>query len=160
MEAPQYANDPHQAKILVGEDGKAVISDFASPLEDVLGMSSAGESSKRRPALRWRAPELFGDVPVDKRADVYSFGVAAWELYTGEVPYADVTDARVQEFVAAEQGRPKRPAELRNEAVWKLLEQCWDADPAVRPPFWNIHYTLKPFAVKRESFCFDRGMAS
>ena len=36
------------------------------------------------------APELFGDgAEVDERCDVYSFGMIAWEMFTGEVPWKD-----------------------------------------------------------------------
>ena len=40
--------------------------------------------------LPWMAPEVFeisGTASYDKRADVYSFGIILWELWTQQLPY-------------------------------------------------------------------------
>ena len=45
--------------------------------------------------LMWMAPEVFdisGAASYDKRADVYSFGIILWELWTQQVPYEEDGD--------------------------------------------------------------------
>ena len=48
--------------------------------------------------LLWMAPEVFrqDETPsYDMRADIYSFGILLWELWTREVPF-NTTDAKPQ----------------------------------------------------------------
>ena len=43
----------------------------------------------------YMAPESIGDVPLDHRADIYSFGILAFELLTKELPYDAETQFRL-----------------------------------------------------------------
>ena len=55
---------------------------------------------------RYIAPEQACGEPVDARTDVYSFGVIAYELLTGSVPFAHANTVRL---VAMHLQRPPRP---------------------------------------------------
>lgn len=65
------------------------------------------------------------------------------QLYTLEIPFADVFPGRLLDMVAKEHVRPERPEpeELNEDGkmvlipddVWHLVEQCWKTDPADRP---------------------------
>jgi serine/threonine protein kinase len=86
---------------------------------------------------RYLAPEQLTGAPVDSRADVFSLGVTAYHLLTGEHPFPG---KRMIEIVAAHQHavpvlslvRPadelKVPTELED-----ILMQCLRIDPEERP---------------------------
>lgn len=37
----------------------------------------------------WMAPEVLTGQPLDEKADVYSYGIVLWELFTQTEPYED-----------------------------------------------------------------------
>ena len=43
---------------------------------------------------RWRAPEITRGETYSEKADIYSFGLIIWELFTGEVPFAELDPIR------------------------------------------------------------------
>ncbi|CAF4426682.1 unnamed protein product, partial [Rotaria sp. Silwood2] len=62
------------------------------------------ESDGRRVAggtLQWKAPELLKFGKPSKASDIYSLGVAFWELATGCVPYEDMDEATISQGVKA-----------------------------------------------------------
>lgn len=75
-----------------------------------------------------------GDPTVDHRADIYSLGCMAYELLTGQAPFAGRTPARMLAAHMTEapkplgDSRPDAPAAL-GELVMRMLEK----DPAARP---------------------------
>jgi tetratricopeptide (TPR) repeat protein len=75
-----------------------------------------------------------GDPNVDHRADLYSFGCMAYELFTGQPPFPSRTPQRM---LAAHLGEaPQLITALRPEvppAAAALVMQCLAKDPAERP---------------------------
>ena len=61
----------------------------------------------------YMAPEQARGQQVDHRADLYSLGVLAWEMLTGELPYK-ADDALAMAIMHAQNPLPKLPAELRH----------------------------------------------
>ena len=45
--------------------------------------------------LRWSAPELVRSRRYDERVDVFSYGLLIWEMFTGQLPFADLEPAQV-----------------------------------------------------------------
>src|SRR3990172_12390569 len=81
------------------------------------------------------APEqVAGDPSTNQRADLYAWGVLAWEVLAGKHPFADRTPqallaAQMSEVPAAiTAGRPEVPA-----ALGDLISRCLEKDPARRP---------------------------
>ncbi|KAG0599871.1 hypothetical protein M758_12G184200 [Ceratodon purpureus] len=113
----------------------------------------------------WRAPEIllsmwetrssktefFYDL---KAADVYSFAMTCYEVVTGKVPYEDQRREEgfeeVRRKVIAGTLRPELPGKL-DPSLRRLIEDCWDADPARRPTFSTICERLQKIrmAVKK-----------
>jgi len=89
------------------------------------------------------APERLDGNPPDKAADVYSFAITAWELFTGSVPFSNVPDRALVRKVADKHERPERPALMESEPLWNLVQHCWKQEPAGRPAFDSIHTRLK-----------------
>jgi TolB-like protein/tetratricopeptide (TPR) repeat protein len=83
----------------------------------------------------YMAPEQGrGDPTTDHRADLYSFGCLAYEVFTGEPPFAGSTTLeliKAHETVAPPpivEGRSDVPAPIA-----RLIARCLEKDPAARP---------------------------
>jgi len=82
------------------------------------------------------APEqAAGDPGTDHRADVYAWGMVAYEIFAGAHPYSGRTSA--QALLAAQMSeRPRALAELRPDLplpLAALVTQCLEKEPAHRP---------------------------
>ena len=121
--------------------GAAVVTDFGI----AKAVSAAALSEAAAPTLTqtgssigtpaYMAPEqVTGDPSIDHRADLYSFGCLAYELFTGKPPFHGQT---LHLIVAAHITTvPVLVSTLRSDvppAVAGLLAQCLEKDPAARP---------------------------
>ena len=83
----------------------------------------------------YMAPEQAAGDAVDHRADLYAWGVIAYELLAGEHPFAGSTTA--QRLIAAHLGETPRPLSARRHEVPSplaaLVMRCLEKDPAKRP---------------------------
>jgi TolB-like protein/tRNA A-37 threonylcarbamoyl transferase component Bud32/Tfp pilus assembly protein PilF len=83
----------------------------------------------------YMAPEQVVGEAVDSRADLYAWGVMAYEMLTGAHPFADRTTA--QQLVAAHLAEMPVPVDERNEAIPAPLAdavmRCLEKDAAQRP---------------------------
>jgi eukaryotic-like serine/threonine-protein kinase len=124
--------------ILVSEE-IAVVTDFgvAKALEDSVlsqdGPHTTSGVSLGTPA--YMAPEqAAADPATDHRADIYSFGVLAYEMLTGEPPF---TGRSAQALIAAHALQPPEPIERRRpnlpESLARLVMSCLEKRPADRP---------------------------
>jgi serine/threonine protein kinase len=85
------------------------------------------------------SPEQFAGVPVDIRSDLYSLGVALWEMLTGHVPF----HGSPAEVMYQHQHAPLPRERLKDvpQPVVALLEKLLEKDPARR--FQNPAELLK-----------------
>ena len=104
------------------------VSDFGLARNEKEGNSTFTQDGP----VKWTAPEAL-DGSFTFASDVWSYGVAIWELATGLKPFNDLTGA--QAAVAIARGtRLARPSQaLVPDAMWLLLTRCWRAEPAERP---------------------------
>ncbi|KAL2325031.1 hypothetical protein Fmac_024089 [Flemingia macrophylla] len=97
-----------------------------------------------RGTLPWMAPELLdgNSCRVSEKVDIFSFGIAMWEILTGEEPYANMHCGAIIGGIVNNTLRP--PIPKRCDPEWKkLMEECWCPDPAARPTFTEIKNRLR-----------------
>lgn len=97
-----------------------------------------------RGTLPWMAPELLNGSSsrVSEKVDVFSFGIVMWEILTGDEPYASMHCGAIIGGIVKNTLRPPIPDGCDSE--WrKLMEQCWSADPEVRPSFTEVTNRLR-----------------
>uniref|UniRef100_A0A8C5L3A0 mitogen-activated protein kinase kinase kinase n=1 Tax=Jaculus jaculus TaxID=51337 RepID=A0A8C5L3A0_JACJA len=90
-------------------------------------MSAAG-------TYAWMAPEVIRSCLFSKGSDIWSYGVLLWELLTGEVPYRGIDGLAVAYGVAVNKLTLPIPSTCP-EPFAKLMKECWEPDPHVRPSF-------------------------
>ena len=80
--------DLKPGNILVGSDASVKIGDFglAKSFQQELGLTRTGEALG---SPLYMAPEQFEAKAIDQRADIYAFGILAFELLTGRPPFDD-----------------------------------------------------------------------
>ncbi|KAG6807829.1 hypothetical protein H0H92_006260, partial [Tricholoma furcatifolium] len=135
--------------ILVNESGRACVADFGlSSVSDreILAWTSYSSVASKGGTVRWQAPELFNlegeeEVHNTKASDIYAWAFVAYEIFTGEVPFAHLfRDTTIVNKVLGGE-RPGRPVNSSlswsawglTEDIWKLMETCWNSDPDQRP---------------------------
>ncbi|KAI5124038.1 hypothetical protein M0805_003867 [Coniferiporia weirii] len=147
--------DLRAANILIGDDGKACVSDFglSKVIEQVapeMSSSTNGDSP-----IRWQARELIkpeedgGPVCVSPSTDVWSYGMLCLEIMTGKKPYyyrprdanviADLVERRLPE-------RPTDEAVVArglDDQLWGWILRCWDWEPQERPPMATLKRILR-----------------
>lgn len=84
----------------------------------------------------WMAPEICSGDPYDHHADVFSFAMVMFEVCCREVPFEELSAAKVAITVASG-GRPDMeavPPDCPAQLVY-LMVRCWAQDPLDRPEF-------------------------
>jgi serine/threonine protein kinase len=121
--------DLKAANIMVDRQGRVRVMDF--------GIAKAGEGSSTGGYTvgtpEYMSPEQGRGRTVDHRADVYSLGVVAYELFTGDVPFRG-ENAVATLMMHVEQEPPLRaPGAARlPPAVVPVLERALAKEPAAR----------------------------
>ena len=82
----------------------------------------------------YMSPEQARGKPVDKRADVWSFGVLLWEMLTGHSLFAGDTVTDVIAAVVTEEPDLDALPRATPRAVRRLLGRCLRKDPRTRLP--------------------------
>ncbi|KAH3759485.1 Serine/threonine-protein kinase [Pelomyxa schiedti] len=89
----------------------------------------------------YMAPEMIASKPYNYKLDVFSFGMALWEMWCREEPWADIPSWDVPGKVLTGQ-RPDIPSDCpRNYA--KLIKKCWNQEPEGRLDFLEISEVLE-----------------
>lgn len=142
--------DLKTANLLMDENEVVKVADFGVARVQ----SQSGVMTAETGTYRWMAPEVIEHKPYDYKADVFSFGIALWELLTGELPYTGLTPLQAAVGVVQKSLRPTIPKHAHPRLA-ELLERCWQHDPTQRPNFSEItdilQHMMKEVASEREN---------
>jgi serine/threonine protein kinase len=90
--------------------------------------------------IAWIAPEIFQNQMYTEKADVYSFGIVLWELYTRKIPFEKESTFNIPILVIKGE-RPSISKDCPKDYA-KLMKSCWHEKPSKRPSFSKIIKTL------------------
>jgi len=123
--------------VLVTRNGNVRLIDFdlAQPIPE-----KPKKMSKNPGTPGYMAPEQLQQKPIDPRADIFAYGVAAYELLTNQKPFPGDTPS---EILAAQMdnSRPTPPREHNADlpvALEKVVLKCLARDPEKRYPFMSV----------------------
>ena len=89
LQPPVLHRDLKSANVLIAEGGQRLaIADFGlARYQANPGKKMTAETG----SYRWMAPEVIRHEEYDKRCDVYSFAILAWEMLTYRVPFDNMS---------------------------------------------------------------------
>lgn len=90
--------------------------------------------------IAFMAPEALGKNPrIKKSADVYSFAVLTWSMMCEQTPFREFKwDSDIESHVKNGQRLPFPEDGSISPAVIKLVEECWQHEPAQRPSMASV----------------------
>jgi Tol biopolymer transport system component len=109
------------AKAMEGAPTNAMVSNSPTLLSGTVGGMLIGTAA-------YMSPEQAAGKPVDKRADIWSFGVVLWEMFAGEQLFKGETVSHILASVLKDEPDLSRvPLKAR-----RLLRRCMEKDPRKR----------------------------
>lgn len=126
--------DIKPANIMLTKEGLLKITDFG--LVKALGAPRA-----ERPAgtPEYMSPEQFRTMDVDQRSDIYSFGVALYEMLTSRLPFYIQTEDNIERWYYCEHHHqeelPKPPSQIDSStspALERVVLKCLKKSPKDR----------------------------
>ncbi|XP_029684460.1 serine/threonine-protein kinase TNNI3K isoform X1 [Takifugu rubripes] len=138
---PIIHRDLNSHNILLYEDGHAVVADFG---ESRFLQSVDEDNMTKQPGnLRWMAPEVFTQCTrYSVKADMFSYALCLWELFTGEIPFAHLKPAAAAADMAYHHIRPPIGYSIP-KPISALLMRGWYACPEDRPEFSEVVSSLE-----------------
>lgn len=132
--------DLKSPNLLVDKNWNVKVGDFGlSRLKHNTFLSS--KSTAGTP--EWMAPEVLRNENSNEKCDVYSFGVILWELATLRLPWSGMNPMQVVGAVGFQNRRLDIPNNL-DPLVARIIWECWQTDPNLRPSFAQLAVALKP----------------
>jgi serine/threonine-protein kinase len=124
--------------VLVTRNGKVRLVDFdlAQPIPEQ--PKKFGKKNPGTPA--YMAPEQLQGQPISHRADIFAYGVSAYELLTNQKPFPGETPGEIlkkqldrTDFVSPRELNPDLPLALE-----KVIIRCLELEPERRYPFIGV----------------------
>lgn len=119
--------DLKSSNIMIDKEGNAQIMDFGIALSpETKGLTGAGAIIG---TPEYMSPEQVEGKKVDRRSDIYSFGIILYEMVTGRVPFEGDTPLSVSMKHKSE--KPRNPKEVNPqipENLSRLILKCLEKD--------------------------------
>ena len=120
--------------ILVSKEGRIKIADFGLAKGPLIGSTMTAESSVILGSVSYLSPEQVQRGIADARSDVYSVGITAWEIFTGEKPFEGAEPIQIA-YMHVNQRVPRLSTILEDVPanLDELIYRATSADPDERP---------------------------
>ena len=124
--------------IMLNRDGDVRLIDFDLAEEKP---DKPRKMDKHSGTPAYMAPEQLQKMPLDHRADIFAFGITAYELLTNKKPFSGDTQEEVirrhldpkNQIASTRQHNPEIPL-----ALDKIVLQCLERDPDKRYPYMSV----------------------
>ncbi len=120
------------AKALTGESDTASVSPASSPTISPTLSMRATQMGMILGTAAYMAPEQAKGRVVDRRADIWAFGVVLFEMLTGKHLFTGDTAAEIMASVLKEAPKLDRLPASTPPAIGRLIERCLNKDPKQR----------------------------
>ncbi len=120
--------DIKSENVRIMDDGTVKLMDFG--LLHQLGTAS----TQVRGTVQYMAPEMFTGGVIDGRTDLYSLGILAYEMLTGQLPFQGATHAEILGKHMREKPRPPSDLVDMPDELEALILQLIEKAPAARVP--------------------------
>ncbi|KAJ3410490.1 hypothetical protein HDV05_003705 [Chytridiales sp. JEL 0842] len=151
--------DLKSLNLLISENWTLKIGDFgiAKELKDVNRKRMPEDESEEAAmleeqqvkggTLQWMAPEVMnGDYKPTTKMDVFAFAVIMWEMAMRVKPWKGASARQIMHKVV--NGDRLEVMEMKwDKNFIRLMEQCWDSNPDLRPEFSTIVKRLAKVTV-------------
>lgn len=122
--------DLKSRNILLDASLNAKICDFG--LSRTMTHSALSTAHHTVGTPQYMAPEVLKAEPATAKADIYSFGVLLFEMYTGKLPWENLSLPQVVTKVIVEKHQLEVPPSVPKR-IQNIISLCTQADPADRP---------------------------
>lgn len=138
---PVYHRDLKIANLLYDDSMKIKVCDFGlADIKPSEGRELFDLQPKGTPL--YMAPEVMLKEPITEKADIFSFAIVMWEIFTRSQAYGEFKDFRTFKQATISGNRPQIPDHWP-EGLKSLISKCWDATPSNRPTFEQIVRSLE-----------------
>ena len=131
--------DVKPANVMMTAEGTAKVTDFGLARARLLAGEGASAVGSGEQSLlvssgwmtgAYCSPEQAAGRPLDRRTDIWSWGLSVLEMFVGEVSWTTGVVAReaLASYQRNDPALPEMPAEVIN-----VLERCFQQEPAERP---------------------------
>lgn len=142
--------DVKPANVLLGHDGRVVLTDFG--LATAVGDSSMTSAGIVLGSPSYLAPERTADGEIGPAADLWSLGATLYAAVEGKPPYARSSPMATLTALATEPPRPAAQAGVLGPVLAALLEK----DPARRADAETAERLLREAATAEDDATGDR----
>jgi len=131
---PIIHRDLKTANLLVDKNWNIKVTDFGLSREMSL---TQGPTMTHCGTVEFCAPEVLQKTRYSLKADVYSFGILLWQIFTRRDIYSGMGILDLVNRVAFQRMRPPTDG-ISPPALLKLIKSCWHDNPEKRPSFAEI----------------------
>eukprot|EP00798_Chlamydomonas_sp_ICE-L_P012444 gene12444-15647_t len=163
LEALELGNSSHTDKSISSCDSKPdgfISRSMSKAFQSALDQEAAGQLSSLYEldvavddgSIFYMAPEVYLRQPYNEKADVFSFGIVMYELFTCTLLAMEcITRTGPSNPMSAVQAHAKkvsegwRPPRLESitDNIWELIQSCWQQNPGARADMATVLEELR-----------------
>ncbi|KAF4796548.1 Tyrosine-protein kinase FRK [Turdus rufiventris] len=143
LESQNYIHRDLAARnVLVGEYNVYKVADFGLARVFKVENEIYQDRTAIKLPVKWTAPEAIHYHRFSIKSDVWSFGILLFEIITyGQMPYHGMSGHQVIQQLDIGYRLPQ--PEGCPDLLYKIMQQCWSAEPDARPSFESLSEQLE-----------------